>query len=373
MTAFNRRQWLRTAALSAGAALLGGPSDFSKSEVPAYTARPAGEIVKLSSNENPYGPSPKVRAAMQKAFDHACRYPYSYQVELAEELARREGVTKDHILITGGSTEALKITGLSYGLNNGEILAARPTFLAMLDYADQFGAQVNWVPVTDEMTYDLEALEKRITNQTKLVFLCNPNNPTGTIVPADQLRDFCESASHRTVVFSDEAYYDFITEPDYSSMVEMVKRDLNVIVSRTFSKIYGLAGIRIGYLIARPDIIQRLLAARVAFTNIIALSAARAALQDQDFYNHCLDMNLKGKEQIYATLEELGLKYIPSHTNFVFFHSGRDIRSLHSQMLEEGVQIGRPFPPFTDWCRISTGTLEEVQAFCSSFQKVMRS
>ena len=308
---------------------------------------------------------------MQKSFDESCRYPYSYQQELLSMLAKKEGVTTDHIVITGGSTEGLKITGLTYGIANGEIIACDPTFLAMLNYGEQFGAYINKVPVDEEMRYDLEEIEKRVTNQTKLVFLCNPNNPTGTIVPADQLRDFCETVSKKTVVFSDEAYYDFITEPNYPSMVELVKEGQNVIVSRTFSKVYGIAGVRIGYLIARPYIAERLRSNIVAFTNVPALFAAKAALQDKQFYDFSLQMNKKAKDHIYATLDDMGLEYVRSHTNFVFFKSGRDIRRLNEEMRQQGVMVGRPFPPFNDWCRISTGTMDEVKMFTNALRKVM--
>ncbi len=371
MSNLNRRQWLRTAGLGGGLALLGGVPAFSKNNGQLYPARPLADVIRLSSNENPFGPSPSVREAMQKAFNEGCRYPYAYQEELLNMLAKKEGVSKDHILITGGSTEGLRITGLTYGKDSGEIIACDPTFLAMLDYGKQFGAHVNKVPVDEAMKYDLEEIEKRVSNQTRLVFLCNPNNPTGTIVDAGKLRDFCETVSRKTIVFSDEAYYDFITEPDYPSMVELVKKGHNVIVSRTFSKVYGLAGIRIGYLIARPDIKARLQDNIVAFTNVLALFAAKAALQDRQFYDFSLQMNDKAKKQIYTTLDEMGLEYVKSHTNFVFFKTGRDIRELNAQMRKQGISVGRPFPPFMDWCRISTGTMDEMKLFTETLRKVL--
>src|SRR5690606_2268023 len=151
---------------------------------------------------------------------------------------------------------------------------AEPTYLSLLNYAEEMGGHIHMVPVDDQMGHDLEEMEKRITSKTGLVFVCNPNNPTGTLLPADKMRDFCESISHRTMVFADEAYFDYITEPDYPSMVELVKEGANVIVSRTFSKVYGLAGIRIGYLIARPDIISRLSQATMAGLSVTAAFAA---------------------------------------------------------------------------------------------------
>jgi len=232
-----------------------------------------------------------------------------------------------------------------------------------MDYAKQWGATINWVPVGQDMGYDLEEIEKRISSKTKLVFLCNPNNPTGTLVPAKKLTDFCEVVAKKTLVFSDEAYYDFIEDPNYPSMIEAVKRGENVIVSKTFSKVYGMAGMRVGYLVAPPAIAAEIRKNVVAMSNVLAVEAAKEALVDHEFYRFSLAKNKEAKTQIYHLLDHLGLYYVPSHTNFVFFRSGRDIRELGPAMLQKGVRIGRPFPPFYDWCRVSTGTIEEVEVF----------
>jgi len=228
--------------------------------------------VKLSSNENPYGPSEKVRAAIANSFDSACRYPFAVLGDLVRMIAEKEGVTKDHIVVTGGSGEGLCTAGLVYGTTGGEIIAADPTFQQILRYAEVQGAYVHRVPVDAAMNHDLDAMAKRITNKTRLIYICNPNNPTGTIIEKNKLRDFCSSVSEKAVVFSDEAYYDFITEPDYPSMVELVKNGNNVIVSKTFSKVFGMAGLRIGYLVTRPDIASRLKSSVMARTNILAIA-----------------------------------------------------------------------------------------------------
>ena len=370
----NRRQWLKRSSLAGSAGLLLTPSlasKYSEDQIRAFNPRPLESLVRLSSNENPYGPSDKVRKAMTEAFDIGCRYPYSYSHELFDLIAKKEGVSKEHIVVTGGSTEGLKITGLTYGINGGEIIAARPTFLAMMTYARQWGGTVNWVQLDENHLHDVDEMEKRISAKTKLIFLCNPNNPTSTLLPEDQLRDFCETASKKAVVFSDEAYYDFIDKPDYPSMVELVKKGENVIVSRTFSKVYGLAGLRIGYLIAKPSIASELRKNLVAFTNVIAIQAAKTAMQEKDFYQFSLEQTKAGKQMIYETLDDLGLNYVKSQTNFVFFESGMDIQKLNESMKAEGVMVGRPFPPLMNWCRISTGTLEEVQLFCKALGRVL--
>ncbi|MCE2612273.1 aminotransferase class I/II-fold pyridoxal phosphate-dependent enzyme [Flavobacteriaceae bacterium D16] len=365
----DRRQWLKTVGLSGSFAFLGGLEALALD----YPERPilADNPIRLSSNENPYGPSKKVRNVMSNTFDDACRYPFNALRGLVSMIAEKEGVTKDHVVVTGGSTEGLKATGLVYGLGGGEIIAADPTFQAMLRYAETFNAHIHRVPLDKDMQHDLVEMGKRVNNKTRLIFICNPNNPTGTLLDASSLRNFCTSYDDQAMIFSDEAYYDFITEPDYPSMVELVREGRNIIVSKTFSKVYGLAGLRIGYLIARPDIASRLKAAVMANTNILAMEAAKEALRDPDFYKYSLLKNEEAKSLIYSTLDSMGLPYVPSHTNFVFFKSGRPIQDLIPAMRKEGVLIGRPFPPLYDWARISTGTLEEVTAFTNALRRVL--
>ncbi len=335
-----------------------------------FHPRPLQDLVRLSSNENPYGPSEYVRKAITNAYDISCRYPSGYSKGLIAEIATKEGVTEDHIVVTGGSTEGLKLAGLTYAANGGKIIAGKPTFLAMMSFAEKMGASTEWVPVDENLTYDLDEIDKRIDRNTSLVFLCNPNNPTGTLLERNKLTNFCENSAKKTIVFSDEAYYDYITEKDYPSMVSLVKKGMNVIVSRTFSKVYGLAGLRIGYLIAKPEIAGKIRSNMVAFTNILAIEAAKAAMKDQEFYRFSLRKNNEAKKLITDQLDQIGLSYTSSHTNFIFFKSGRPIEQLQKQMASQGIKIGRPFPPFSNWCRISTGTIEEVQRFTKGLANV---
>jgi histidinol-phosphate aminotransferase len=363
-----RRDWLRSS-LGMGGLLMAPSTLLTSFEKERFNPRDLDPIVRLSSNENPYGPSKVVQKAILKAFDHACRYPYEYSDQLAVKLAKKHGVDPESIIITGGSTEGLKLTGLTFAHNGGEIISAAPTFLAMMDFAKQWGATVNWVDVDESKGYNLDEIENRIGINTKLIFLCNPNNPTGTVVEKNRLLDFCETASQKAIVFSDEAYYDFIEDPDYPSMDFLVRKGENVIVSKTFSKVYGLAGTRIGYLIAKPSIAAEIRKNLVAMSNVLAIAAAEAALEDQEFYHFSLKKTKESKMRIYDLLNYLGLAYVPSSTNFVFFESKRDIRELGPELLELGVRVGRPFPPFYDWCRISTGTDEEIDRFVNAMLK----
>ena len=364
-----RRDWLK-GSIGIGGILLTPPTILSAQEKIQYNPRALESTIRLSSNENPYGPSKNVQQRIKNSFNHGCRYPYAYSDDLASILAKKHGVSEESIIITGGSTEGLRITGLTFASNGGEIISGQPTFLAMMDYAKQWGATINWVPVGADKGYDLNEIEKRISSKTKLIFLCNPNNPTGTLVPARKLVDFCDTASKKTIVFSDEAYYDYIEKPNYPSMISAVKKGENVIVSKTFSKVYGMAGLRIGYLVAKPEIANKIRKNVVAMSNVLAIEAAKEALKDEGFYQFSLSKNKEAKNRIYAILDHLNLDYVTSHTNFVFFHSKKDIRKLGKTMLEKGIRIGRPFPPFYDWCRISTGTLEEVDLFTKSMLEV---
>ena len=370
MAHLNRRQWLRNAGIGGAFSLLGGFRAL------AYPTLPDGYLsnkpTRLSSNENPYGPSPRVREAILRSLDQSYLYPNAFASALQEKIARREGLSPEHIVLTGGSTEGLKTAALAYHWQGGELIASDPTFHVLMEYAAQFGAHIHRVPVRADLSHDLEAMERRITQQTRLVFVCNPDNPTGTLLPAERLRDFCGAVSRRTIVFADEAYFDYIDTPGYPSMTELVKADMNVIVSRTFSKIYGLAGVRIGYLVARPDIAARLRRHVMAGLSIPAIFAAEAAMEDKAFYEYSLRQNATARTMIYDTLDALRLDYVKSQANFVFFKAGRPVDALNRAMAERGVQLGRPFPPLLEWSRVSTGTEADMAHFAQALRDVYR-
>jgi histidinol-phosphate aminotransferase len=372
-TQFDRRTWLRTAGLAGAFSVLGGAKALAteQSHLRVVANNAPKTPLRLALNENPYGPSEKVKQAIISGFQDGCRYPYGLQRELAEIVAKKHGVPADCVVLTSGSGEGLRTAGLTYGLHGGEIVSATPTFLALMDYARQFGAYIHEVPLDDQLTHDLNAMEKRLTGATKLVFVCNPNNPTGTLLSAAKMKSFCENLAKQTVVFADEAYFDYVTEPNYPSMVELVKQGLNVIVSRTLSKIYGMAGIRVGYLIARPDIANRLRANVMASVSVPAVYAAKAALEDTDFYKMSLQKNTECLNIMYKTLDDLKMPYVKSHANFVFFNSGKDIGELSKMMAEKDIQVGRPFPPYLKWCRVSTGKVEDIQAFVKTLKEVV--
>jgi len=364
MKTLNRRNWLKLASIAGAAPLLKPLDNFIYPNSPIdIDSMVDVDYVRLNYNENPFAPSKKVKEAIINSFDISARYPGKPINELERKIAAREGLDPKNIVVTGGSREGLKATGLIFGLEGREIITCVPTYYALMSYADHFGAYINKVPLTKNLEYDLDGIDARISSNTSMVFICNPNNPTGNVLDPEKLKSFCESNAHRTMVFVDEVYSDYITTDGYPTMTSLIKKDLNVIISRTFSKVYGLAGLRVGYIIAREDIAIRIREGLQAGSNVLAVVAALASLEDEEFFRYSLNKNNEAKELIYHTLDELGLEYIRSHTNFVFFHSGKNINDMIREMKKRNILIGRPFPPLLDWCRVSTGTIDEVEKF----------
>jgi len=371
MKNINRRNWIKAASLSAAA--------ISTSSCKLNAADPklkdtikskADAIIRLSSNENRYAPSPVIKQAMIDAMDLSYLYSPGHYQPLKEKLAAKEGVSPENILLVSGSNEGLRLMGLCYGMNGGEIITSTPTYKALLSYAEEFGGKVNAVDLDQDLKFDLEEMEKRVSNKTQMVFLCNPNNPTGTLLDGAKARDFCDRVSDKTMVFSDEAYADYIDEADYPTMVPLVKQGKNVIVSHTFSKVYGMAGVRVGYLIARQDIVEKMKPRVMGYVNMMGVYGAIAALDDHEFYNYSLQKNKEAKQLIYDTCDDLGLRYVKSHTNFVFHQVNKNIATYAKEVLELGVKVGRPFPPLTDWCRISTGNEADMKAWREAMYRV---
>jgi histidinol-phosphate aminotransferase len=246
-----------------------------------------------------------------------------------------------------------------------------PTYQGLTRYAETAGGYVHWVDLDEAMKHDLQAMDLRTTQRVSLVFVCNPNNPTGTLLDPATLRDFCMSTARRTFVFVDEAYNELTDDPAANSMVGLVHEGHNVLIARTFSKIHGMAGLRIGYGIARPDIIERISQFRMGGPNVLALHAAAASYQDAEFQTFSRKKVAEARQFTYGVLDEVGYRYIPSETNFIFFHTGRDIADFQTAMQDQGVLVGRPFPPYRDWCRVSMGTDENMQAFADALRRVV--
>jgi histidinol-phosphate aminotransferase len=384
----DRREWLQQAGGLTAAGLVFGASPGSADattttapDAPDASFHPRqvqGRVpdekasVFLDSNENPLGPSPMAKKVVMDAFEKSFRYPGAAYGRLLEQLAEKHDVSTDHIVLGTGSSEVLTMAGAAYGLDGGEVVTGHPSYKALGGYAETMGGYVSRVPLTDEMKLDLEAMDRRTTASSSLVFVCNPNNPTGTVVDPSTLTAFTEEVSRRAVVFVDEAYIDFVEDDKRSSgAVDLVRQGENVIVSRTFSKLYGMAGLRIGYGIARPDIIERIEAYSMGMPNTVGLHAASESLKDTTFQEESRKKIMAARDYTTSVLDDMGLEYADSQASFVFFKSGMEIKKLQKKMRAQGVEVGRPFPPYTDWCRVSMGTMDDMKAFESALRTVM--
>ncbi len=328
----------------------------------------SSEPVRLHSNENPYGPSQAAREAIVSALSEGNLYPYQSYPDLRHMIAAREGLTPDHVVLGAGSQEILRMTAMAYGMSGGDVVIANPTYEGIADHAATIAARVHKVPLDSGLNTDLDAMDRRTTNSVDLVFICNPNNPSGTISDTPTLEQFCEEVSRRAVILVDEAYFEQVADPGYRSMTSMVGAGSNVIVSRTFSKVYGLAGLRVGYGLARPDIAARLRQFRTgASLNILGIRAAIAAYKDQKFMLECKDRINASRAIITAHLKDSGHRCTDSQANFIFFQLGSSLADFQAGMLKRNIRVGRAFPPYMDWCRLSVGTEEEMEAFQTAF------
>jgi len=263
------------------------------------------------------------------------------------------------------------MAGAAYGLEGGEIVLPSPCFTALGRYAEEVGAYVHWVPLTDAKENDLDALAQRVTSRTSLVYVCNPHNPTATLLPGDRVRDFCASMARQTVVFADEAYHEYVDDPRHQSMVPLVQQGANVIVARTFSKLYGLAGLRIGYALTRPDIAERLRAFRMGPLNVLGLVAAKASYNDTAFVATSRKQNTETRQFVQETLNAYGCTFAASHTNFLFANLNHDSSTVAEAFRERGILLAPGRPPYPTWQRITIGTMPEMQRFAETLPDVL--
>lgn len=330
---------------------------------------PAAGVVRLSANENPYGPSPAAFDAMREAFELAWRYPDEAADALVFDLATHHGVPEDHVLLGDGSSEILKLAAEAFTGPGRPCVTAKPTFEAIGLYARAAGAEVRSVPLTADHRHDLERM---LPADAGLVYLCNPNNPTASITPKGQVRAFLDRVPASTLVLADEAYAEYTDSDDYESLLPRVSEQANLIVTRTFSKIYGMAGLRCGYAIAQPQTLARLRRQQAWDTlNIMALAAARAGLADEKHTARSRRLNRETRSHVSAELDSLGCPVIPSQTNFVMAALGRDSGPVIEGLRERGVRVGRRFPAMPEHLRVTVGTRPQMDAFLGAFRAVI--
>lgn len=369
-TTLTRRSLLTQSGLLLGATTLDLLATPAQAQIAAN--RSSRGMIRLIANENPYGPGPSAREALRVAIDQSWKYTFRQEGQLRELIAEREGVKPRNVMIAAGSAEILRIAGLLYGRPGGEIVAAKPTFDVLPSYARALGCTLQEVALDSEMRHDLDAMKQRIAPSTRLVYICNPNNPTGTLVKGLKLRKFVASISAQTPVLVDEAYLDLSDQWTEHTAVPRVIAEDNVIVTRTFSKLHGMAGLRIGYAIAPPKIIKQLEGFRMSILNLPGLRAATASYQDLDFQAFSRAKIRAGMKITTELLDELKLAYTRSWGNFILFDTGGSVREFSAAMRESGIMIGRSYAPYKSWVRVSMGTVEDMQAFAAAARKYFK-
>jgi len=333
------------------------------------------DILKMASNENPLGTSPKAIEAMTRELQsHSHRYPESLCVELVEQLAGLHGVNPSQILVDNGLDGVITLIGMTFIDPGDEVIYGELTFPAYENITRKMGGTCVPVPLTEDYTLDLDGIAKAVTDKTKLIFVCNPNNPTGTVLDAQQIERLLAAVPPQVGIVLDEAYCDFVENPDYPDSVQYLKQHRNVFVLRTFSKLMGLAALRIGYAMTDSEVVRAMLKLRQPFSvNRVAQAGALASLEDEAFRQETLRVNSAGRAQFYQAFDELGLRYCPSHTNFIYVElAGADSQAVFQSMLHDGV-IVRPqkTPGRPDALRITFGTPEENIRTLESLKKAL--
>lgn len=355
-----RRELLKQTALTLAAFTLS--RDLFAAEAEKFIQLPdVDKIIKLSSNENPHGPSPMARKEMMNAVNGSNRYPWDVTTKLREQIAALTGHTKEHIVIGAGSSELLGLTATWAALKKGNAIAPDPTFRLWMPAARKTGLDIKLVPLTQKKETDLQRMKDAMNVQTKLVYICNPGNPTGTIIPANELETFIKEVAPKAIILLDEAYTEFSNEP---SMAHLVNDYPNLVIAKTFSKIYGMAGARVGYVLAHPTTVKQLNELQPwanAGASAVSLAGALAALQDKSFVEFCKKENAAAKSIFYKALEQQGIPYITSHTSFVYFDTTKYNKDVKAILEAKGIIGARTFEEGTRWLRLSVGTQDEMK------------
>jgi len=378
MTTLTRRQILIGGSAIAAAGLIPGipktpltpRMKLMSSALAADIARP-DYMVRLGANENPYGPSRVALKAISANMNLANRYSDDPR-PLMEIMADLNGISTDNIVVGAGSSEVLSIAGMISGLRGGSIVCVDPTYQSLLRYAENAGAEIIRVPVNEALNADLDGMRKALRDDTNMVYLVNPNNPVPSVIEKNAMREFVLEMAEKYLVFVDEAYHEYVDDPDYASMLELVRAGHNnIIVSRTASKIHGLAGLRVGFGYAHPDLVREMWQRKTGDNNVLGLKAAEASYQDTEFQAFSIRKNREARAVVYGMCEELGLRYIKSNTNFTFIETGMVNSDFQARMEEYGILTGRDFPPYnTTWSRVSMSKPEEMEYFVQVYKRL---
>ena len=359
----NRRDWLKTAFLGSAALTL-SPLEFFAKETPNFNElKNSNETIRLCFNENPFGTSPKALEAMQKSLSLSSRYDFKLADVLCEKIAGNNNVKKENILVSAGSSFLLELITKYVSLDKGHIIIPDPSFTIFAPIAEFLGMSKSVIPLNDKKKIDLEKMKNSIQKDTKLIYICNPNNPTGDLLSRQEIENFIKSIPDNIIVLVDEAYIEFTTQKSLNDLVDVYK---NLIVTRTFSKLYGFAGARLGYAIGHPKMIENLKKLQSwsgAEISVVTMAGAIAAMDDQEFITKVLDNNQKVKDFTISEFNIRGIKTIPSSANFVYFSLENYKSDYFKKLKETKILGGKTYEEKGKWTRISLGTIEEMRKY----------
>jgi histidinol-phosphate aminotransferase len=356
-------------------------AEYIKKLIPYVPGKPIEELerelgikdsIKIASNENPVGPSPKAVAAIQQCLQNLHRYPDGNATLLKDKLARKLGIKPAMIVTGNGSNEVLELVAATFMRPGDHAVVSAHAFVVYDLAVDSRGFAKTVVPPGKNYGHDLRAMAKAVTPQTRVIFMANPNNPTGTYNTKAELDELLESVPAEVIVVVDEAYFEYVAKPDYPDGVELVKAGRNVVACRTFSKIYGLAGLRVGYGVMKPELADYMNRVRQPFnTNLLAQAAAEAALDDTEFIAKVKKLNAEGMAYLEREFQAMKIEFIPSVGNFILFKPKVDTKKLYDDLLHKGV-IVRPVGGYKlpEWLRASVGLPQENQRFIAALKEL---
>ena len=370
-TGMTRRGFGAALGAAAGAAVLQRGLAPRTAEASIAVGQPADSI-QLNSNENPSGPSAAAREAAVRSLDVAGRYPDSQEDELRATVARAHGVAPEQVLLGCGSGDILRMAAGAFLSHDSNLVVAEPTYEAVLFYNRVTGAHVVRVPLDSAFRHDLPRMAATCDAATGLVYVCNPNNPTGTIVSGKQVAAFLARVPASATVLLDEAYYHFVEDTRYRSGLDLLAAHPNVVVVRTFSKVYGMAGLRLGYAVAAKSKVEALARyASFSNTNSAVLAAGLASLADADLVSRTRRRINDTRRWLTEQLTADGRRFIPSEANFVMVETGRDVAPLIAAFEARKILVGRKFRSMPTWLRVSVGTPAEMAAFVTALREIV--
>lgn len=333
---------------------------------------PRADAILINSNENPYGPSSHAIAAITGSEAVACRYPDDLYGRAINSIAQLHHVDRENVILGCGSTEILRVCDASFVGSDKQLVVAEPTFEAVTYYAKVSRANAVKVPLTSDFRHDLPAMANACANGTGLIYVCNPNNPTATINTRAEFTDFLAQVPPSVYVLVDEAYFHFVEDAGYSSVVDMIPQHPNLIVTRTFSKVYGMAGMRLGYAIAQKQTIDAM-HPEILFDNgnAAVLSAAVASIADPEIVPTNKKRLNDTRKWVTGELAKSGYTIIPSQANFFMVDTGGDVAPVIKAFHERKIIVGRKFPSMGNWLRVSVGKPEEMQKFLAAFRQIV--